>query len=301
MTSFIYLVKRNTKLFFKDKGTFFTSLIAPLILLLLFVTFLGNVYRDSFHSCIPDTIEVPETIIEGFVGGWLLSSLLAVCCVTIAFCANMIMVQDKVTGARGDLTIAPVKASVLGLSYYISTAVVTGIICYITTGVGLLYLWQVGWYLSAADVGYIFLDVTLIVLFGTALSSVVCFFLKSQGGISAVGTIVSACYGFLCGAYMPISQFSEGVQKFISFLPGTYGTGLLHNHFMGGVLKKMEAEYFPKEVVDVMREGFDNYLYFMDNRVEMNQMYLILCITVLVLIGAYVLMNLSARAKRGRV
>ena len=43
------LIKRNTKLFFKDKGTFFTSLITPLILLFLYVCFLGNVYRDSFE------------------------------------------------------------------------------------------------------------------------------------------------------------------------------------------------------------------------------------------------------------
>ena len=43
------LIKRNTKLFFKDKGTFFTSLITPLILLFLYVCFLGDIYRDSFE------------------------------------------------------------------------------------------------------------------------------------------------------------------------------------------------------------------------------------------------------------
>ena len=42
------LVKRDTKLFFKDKGLFFTSMVTPLILLLLYVTFLGKVYKDSF-------------------------------------------------------------------------------------------------------------------------------------------------------------------------------------------------------------------------------------------------------------
>ena len=48
------LVWRNTKLFFKDKGMFFTSLITPLILLVLFVTFLGNVYRDSLDMTVAD-------------------------------------------------------------------------------------------------------------------------------------------------------------------------------------------------------------------------------------------------------
>ena len=33
------LIKRNIKVYFKDKGVFFPSLITPLILLVLFVTF----------------------------------------------------------------------------------------------------------------------------------------------------------------------------------------------------------------------------------------------------------------------
>lgn len=36
------MILRNTKLFFKDKGMFFTALITPLVLLVLYVTFLGE-------------------------------------------------------------------------------------------------------------------------------------------------------------------------------------------------------------------------------------------------------------------
>ncbi|NLD19861.1 MAG: ABC transporter permease [Clostridiales bacterium] len=292
-----YLIGRNTKLFFKDKGTLFTAMVAPLILLLLFITFLGKVYEDSFHSSVPSNIDVPESIIDGFVGGWLFSSLLAVCCVTVAFSANMIMVQDKVTGARDDITIAPVKRSVIGLSYYVSTALITGIICYITTAVGFIYLSQVGWYLSTQDALLVIVDVFIMVLFGTAFSSLVCFFLTSQGGIAAVSTIISAAYGFVCGAYMPIAQFSESIQNFITCLPGTYGTVLLHKHLMGGSLMEMEEEYFPKEVVDVIKDGFDNNLYFMDNKVEIWQMYLVLVGTIVILVGLYVIFNILK--KRG--
>ncbi len=35
MTSLCALIRRNVKLYFKDKGMFFTSLITPLILLVL--------------------------------------------------------------------------------------------------------------------------------------------------------------------------------------------------------------------------------------------------------------------------
>ena len=44
------LIRRDCKLFFKDKGLFFSSLISPLILLVLYATFLGRIYRDSFTS-----------------------------------------------------------------------------------------------------------------------------------------------------------------------------------------------------------------------------------------------------------
>ena len=53
MKTVIFLIKRNTKLFFKDKGMFFTALITPAILLVLYGTFLGNVYRDSFTASLP--------------------------------------------------------------------------------------------------------------------------------------------------------------------------------------------------------------------------------------------------------
>ena len=46
------LVKRDMKLFFKDKGLFFTSLITPLVLLVLYGTFLGNIYEDIFLSAL---------------------------------------------------------------------------------------------------------------------------------------------------------------------------------------------------------------------------------------------------------
>ena len=109
------LIKRNTKLFFKDKGLFFTSLITPLILLVLYVTFLGNVYRDSFEMAFPEGMEIPNKLLDAAVGGQLISSLLAVCCVTVAFCSNMLMVQDKANGARKDLTITPVKSTTMAL------------------------------------------------------------------------------------------------------------------------------------------------------------------------------------------
>lgn len=292
MSKLLSLVRRNTKLFFKDKGMLFTSLITPLILLVLYATFLANVYRDSFSAGMPKGFSVPEKLINGCVGGELFSSLLAVCCVTVAFCSNMLMVQDKVTGARNDLTITPVKKSVLAFGYYISTALTTLIVCLIAAGASFVYLANVGWYLSVSDVLLVLADVFLLVMFGTAISSIINFFLSSQGQMSAVGTIVSAGYGFICGAYMPISQFGDGLQKVISFLPGTYGTSLIRNHALRGVFEEMKTEHFPSDVIEGIKDSIDCNLYFFGDKVELGTMYLILGGSVAVLIAAYILLNL---------
>ena len=291
MKSSIILIKRNIKLFFKDKGMFFTALITPAILLVLYATFLGNVYRDSFVANIQNAGGLSDKLIDSLVASQLISSILAVSCVTVAFCSNFLMVQDKANGTVKDFRISPIKSSVISLSYYVATILSTLLICFSATAVCLIYLASVGFYMSVADVFLLILDVFLLVLFGTALSSVINFFLSSQGQISAVGTIVSSGYGFICGAYMPISSFSTGLQRVISFLPGTYGTSLVRYHSMRGGLAEMEKEGVPTEIIDELMNALDCNLYFFGHKVEPLVMYLILSGSVLILLGVYIALH----------
>ena len=56
MKVFTVWVGRNMRLFFKDKGMFFTALITPLILLVLYTTFLGGIYRDTFEAALAPAV-----------------------------------------------------------------------------------------------------------------------------------------------------------------------------------------------------------------------------------------------------
>lgn len=284
----LYLIRRNCKVYFKDKSLFFSSLIAPLVLFFLFVAFLGDVYRSSLQGLLPEGAVLDKRIVEGFAGGWLMSSVLAVCAISIAFTSNMVMVQDKVTERLSDFSVSPVSKSQLAIGYYISTALVTFAICAVALVVGFIYLAIVGWYLSVGDVFLILADLVLLVTFGTALSSIVCRFLKSQGGITAVEVVVSAAYGFLCGAYMPISSLADGVSHALAFLPGTYGTSLLHEHFMGGAIDAV-GKTFGAEFTEGIRSGFDCTLSFFGRAVPEWACFLIIGISALVLVGVYVL------------
>ena len=290
MTQFSALFKRNTKLFFKDKGLFFTSLITPLILLVLYSVFLGKVYKDSFLMAVPEGITIEDSLMNGLVGGQLLSSLLAVCCVTVAFCSNLLMVQDKSSGAYKDLTVSPVKSGTLSLAYYLSCAFSTFVVCFVALVAGLFYLYVTGWYMTLSHILVLVGDVVIMVLFGTSLSSLVICKLTTQGQASAVGSVVSSVYGFICGAYMPISSFPEGLQKVLGFLPGTYGTSLLRNHCLDGVFEEMQRQSLPGELITGFKDVVDCNLYVFDTRVEVSAMYAVLLGVTALLVLGYILL-----------
>ncbi|MBO5654935.1 MAG: ABC transporter permease, partial [Clostridia bacterium] len=216
MKTLFTLTKRNIKLFFKDKGTFFSSLISPAILLVLYMVFLGNVYEGSFERNLPSFIKLSEEVVDGFVAGQLVSSLIAVTCVTVTFSTNFLMVQDKALRNIYDINVSPVKPHIVSLSYYLASITATLIVCSVTAGLGLIYLATAGWYMTAVDVLLLFVDVIILVLFGTALSSVIHFFLSPLGQIGVVGMVVGVCSGFLCGAYMPMSEFGEGLRNVLA-------------------------------------------------------------------------------------
>ena len=261
------LIKRNIKLFFKDKGLVIGALVGPIIL-----------------------IVTSNKIINDIVNGELISSILAVSCITVSFCSNFLMVRDKVNNARSDLLVSPVKSYVLALAYYIATVISSLTICYIALGISLVFVAFSHWFFTASSLLMLLLDVFLTVLFGTALSSIINFFLTSEGQISAVGTIISAGYGFICGAYMPINSYNSGLKNVIMFTPGTYCTSLIRNHSLAGAFKEMSD--WPIEAIKSIKDGIDCNLYLFDKQISIAGMYGIVLITILVLITIYIVINI---------
>lgn len=285
------LINRNRKLFFRDRGMLFSSLITPVILIVLYATFLAKVYKDSFTSYLPKILHVSEKLIDGAVASQLGAALLAVSCVTVTFCVNLTMVQDKASGARKDFDVSPVKRPVLYLGYFCATVLNSLMVNVLALVLCLFYIGKMGWYLSATDLAWMVLDVLLLVLFGAVLSSIICYPLKTQGQMSAVGTIVSAGYGFICGAYMPVSNFGDGLQKLLSYLPGTYGTSLLKNHMLRGVFAQMKEDGFPKQSVTEIAKSLDCLPVFRGEVVSTQEMIAVMAASILILGAVYLVMT----------
>lgn len=290
MKTVAVLVGRNRKLFFKDKGMLFSSLITPVILIVLYATFLAKVYRDSFLSNLPDAVHISDELVNGTVAAQLAAALLAVSCITVTFCVNLTMVQDKANGVEKDFLVSPVKRSVIYIGYFFSTVLNSLMVNGLALALCLAYMYKMGWYMSASDVLWVLLDEILLVLFGSTLSSIICYPLKTQGQMSAVGTIVSAGYGFVCGAYMPISNFSTGLQKILSYLPGTYGTSLIKNHMLHGIFTELSDSGFPDDVVTAIADSLDCNPAFHGHVVDVGEMVVIMVASVVILGMIYLLM-----------
>ena len=291
MKTTLALIKRNRKLFFRDKGMLISSLITPIILIVLYGTFLANIYRDSFQSALPDFFKISDKLVDGTVASQLVAGLLAVSCVTVTFCVNLTMIQDRASGARKDFNVSPVKRPLIYLGYFFSTVLNSLMVNLLALALCLGYIGIMGWYLSVADVLWLILDEILLVLFGSILSSIVCYPLKTQGQMSAVGTIVSAGYGFICGAYMPISNFGSGLQKVLAFLPSTYGTSLLKNHMLRGVFEEMEKEGIPTQAIVGIRDSVDCNPIFLGKVVGTGWMLVIMAGTIVILGIIYLLIT----------
>ena len=291
MNKFINLTKRNIKVYFSDKSMFFVSLITPLILLVLYSSFLGNIFKESFISAIPEGVEVSDKLINALVSGQIISSLLSVSAVTVAFTSNLLMVNDKVNGSIKDINITPINKWIKSLSYFTASFISTIIINLVALGLCLLYTYKVGWFYSFNDILILILDIVILTLFGTSLSSIINFSLKSQGAASAVGTIVSSGYGFICGAYMPISSFNQTLQRVLLFMPGTYGTSIIKNHSLNPILNELSKVHIPNEVIENIKTSLDCNLSFFGQNVKIGNMYIIMIITIILFILINVLQN----------
>ncbi len=290
-----YLTDRNIKLYFKDKMTFLVSLITPLILLVLFIVFLQSAYEDSIFSII-NGFELDQKLIDAFTGGWLFSSVLATSCITVSFCSGM-MVIDKINKANIDFMVSPVKKSTLQLSYVLSNLFSTLIVVFVLLAIGLIYLACVGFYITFVDFLLIVFNIIITSLFGTVLANIIWTFTSSQGVVSGVCTLVSALYGFICGAYMPINTMGEGMQHFVSLLPGTYATVLFRQGFLNGVLNEMNKT-LPNEMVEGIASGFDVKMSFFGHDVSTLGLILVITISTIVLLGIFLLINCLKKKKK---
>ncbi len=233
------LVERNVKIFLKDKMGVFFSLLAPLIVLGLYILFLGDIQMQNLESAFKD-LPIEKDLLKNFVDNWMLAGVISVACVTVSFSAQEIVVKDREKGVLADMLCAPVKRYIISIGYYLSNVIITFFICMIVLIIAFIYMAISGWTMTAGEVFMSFGLLILSVISSSAIISLICKIIKTSAQHSALVGIISAAIGFFIGAYMPIAIFPKAIQYVTLFIPATYSAGLFRELFMRGALEEIE-------------------------------------------------------------
>lgn len=292
MHAFFGLLRRNIKMFFSDKALLVGASITPIILLGLYLGFFNDNIVEMLDQALKN-FDVSKTEVYHLAFAQMISSLVAVCPVTIAFIANGLTVEDRIRGTNRDLKASPASPAIIHLAYFTASFCSTLIVAVISFAILLIFDANNQWFLPLYAVGNLFLDCVLLSIFSTALSSIVFLFLSSEGQMSIASSLVSAGYGFFAGAYMPIASLSQGVRDFISCLPGTYATILARRHALLPVIDKISADHakIPDVVITSIKDSLDCNFSFFGTTVQAPTMLLVFCLSILALILLFLLLG----------
>lgn len=279
------LIKRNIMLYMKDKMTVFFSILAPVIILLLYVLFLGEMQAESIMNVLqqhaPDmAMEEAEIVARAIVNNWMISGVMGVSCITVALNANIVMVRDRQSGNVNDIISSPVKRWVLYLSYIISCFIITFCICLLVLMLSICYLAGTGGLMMRFSDFLVILCVTIVSVLSSAFFMVlICGFIKTTSALAAINGVFSAAIGFLIGAYLPFSMLPKYIQYIACFIPGTYSAGLFRNFFMGGVINHLEGKV-PAETISKLLGDYSINLEFFGKTITAGWMVFAILISI---------------------
>ncbi|MGI6168346.1 MAG: ABC transporter permease [Christensenellales bacterium] len=221
MSVLVNLVRRNNKLFFRDKASLFFSLLSALIVLGLYLLFLRRLNVASLEQAIGDAA-------YNVIDSWMFSGILAIITVSSTLGAFGTMVDDRYRKISRDFLASPVRRSSLTAGY-ILTSVIIGIVLFlIALGLCQIYMAGNGFLLLSPLEFLKLLGVLIITVFSSsALMFFLISFIKTLNAYSTASAIIGTLIGFVTGVYMPIGMFPESVQTVIKLIPPSHGAMLM--------------------------------------------------------------------------
>jgi multidrug/hemolysin transport system permease protein len=242
--AFLGLTKRNVLVYFKDWVTLFFSLLAPLIVLFLYLAFLRAMYVSSVKESLSAYSGVfSESDVSSFVNAWLLSGLLGSSLITVSLNSLSVMVEDKYNHVDSDYKSSPISGPLVVLAYFTGAFLNTALVGVLLLSVGLGVISLLSpLYLGLFDIVMLYVLVLLGSASSTLLLMIVVSFFKKNSALGAFSGLVSAAVGFMIGAYLPMSSMAQPVQIVCNAFPGSQIAALIRNYLMSGSLNHMESE-----------------------------------------------------------
>lgn len=249
MSAMMSLARRNVLCYFRDRASVVFSLMAVIIVVMLYLLFLRNMLVESYL----DMEGMPQLI-----DAWVLAGILGIVPVTTSAGSLQTMVEDRAGGRIRDILVTPMTSAQIAGGYIISTFIVGLVMSAITLAVCVAYLAATGCPLSAS--GVVMSAVLLIPssLSGSIVVYAITSFLRSTGAFSGFFTVVSVLIGFLAGIYMPMGTMPAAMQTIGTLVPASHMAALFRDSLAGDALDGVFAGA-PAETLDSFRAemGFD--------------------------------------------
>lgn len=233
---------RNIKVYAKDKMAILLSLLTQIIVLGLYLMFLKSNYVDIINNGLEGFKElVSKADIEGLVNSWLISGVIGTSVVTVALNTLNLMVKDKEDKIDSDYRASSVKGSTVVMSYFSGAVASTFIISSILLSAGYIFLACTGTFCLDIPQQLLVYALTLLgSVSGTLVLMLFISFFKKSATLSSFGVMVSASIGFIVGAYVPVSQFSENVQTIVNLVPGSQIAAMMRNILVGPAIDNID-------------------------------------------------------------
>lgn len=238
----INLAIRNFKLFFRNKSSVFFSLLGVIIIIALYVLFLGDMVSGNVGD-----IPIEREILDS----WVMGGLLAVAAITTTMGAFGIIVEDRESGRIKDFFAAPIKKRTI-VGGYLASAVFVGIVMTLIVLVfAEIYIVAYGGKLLGA---LALIKLLALILLSVISSGCMVFFvltfIKTSNAFATASTILGTLIGFLTGTYIPMGVLPVPVQWVIKVFPVSHAGALLRQVILEDALVRNFAHAPPEAVAE---------------------------------------------------
>ncbi len=219
---------RNLRIFFRDRSAVFFSLLASLIIIGLYILFLGDIWISNMKK-LSNAREVMDN--------WVMAGLLAVTSVTTTMGAFGIMVADRTKKINKDFYCAPVGRRSLAGGYILGSFIIGLVMSLFTLILAEAYIIAEGGSLmTPAALAKVVGLIMLADFSGTSLVFFITSFFSSENAFSTASTVIGTLIGFLTGIYLPIGMLPPAVQWVVKLFPPSHAAVLLRKVMMSAPL-----------------------------------------------------------------
>ena len=283
----ISIVKRNLKIFFRDKAAVFFSLLGVIIIIGLYVLFLGDTVQSGLEN-------IPGA--RFLMDSWIMAGLMAVSSITTTMGAFGIMVDDKSKKLLRDFTASPLSRKSIAGGYIISSFVIGMIMSFITFIFAEIYIVASGGrLLSFSDLLLTLGCIFLAVMSSSSIVFLITTFIKSANAFATASTVLGTLIGFLTGVYIPIGILPDAVQYVIKMFPVSHAASLMRQIVMAVPIKESFAAATPEEII-AFKDNFGVTFFFGNTELSWATSILMLLGTTIIFY-ALAILKLSRKEK----